>query len=117
MDRSSRPAARTTAWCEQVRDDRLTGALPSAVAALPLDRQARVFAGVNELPPQIGMLSLRKLVPLMGQTRCRPSPQPLHRGAVTAAGALEVSVAVTTDSPLLRHACAALRIDLAVTTV
>lgn len=76
-----------------------------------------MLAGVHELPPQIGLLSLRKLVPLMGQLDVGRPLNLLTAEAVTAARVLEASVMVTTESPLLRHACAALRIDLAVTTV
>jgi len=95
-------------------DQTVMGALSSTVAALPPEQQARVLAGLDELPPQIGLLSLRRLVPVMGRLEIGRTLNLLTSEAVAAARTLDAAIQVTTETPLLRHACHALAIDLTV---
>jgi hypothetical protein len=97
-----------------VADRRLTGALSSALAALPPARQTLVLAGLDELPPQIGLLSLRMLVPLMRHLDTGRQLNLLTAEALTAARMLDAGIRVSTDSRLLHDACHALGVDLQV---
>lgn len=109
----------TGAWyyrlTRAIHDPRVAGALSSAVAALPVPRQSKVFAGTEELPPQIGLISLRRSVPLMGRLDVGRRLNLLTAEAVAVGLLLEASIVVTTRSSLLENACAVLDIDLVVT--
>jgi hypothetical protein len=48
-----------------VTDGTGRGTLSRAMLALPPERQSRVLAAVEDLPTQIGVISLRRLVPVM----------------------------------------------------
>lgn len=89
------------------------GALSSAIDALPADRRERVAVALDALPQEIGLLDMRRLVPIM---RGLPGRRLnfLTAEAVAAALALGAGVRVTTDSPLLRDACRAVGVDVQV---
>ena len=97
-----------------VYDQRLTGVLSSALAALAPERQALVLAGLDELPPQIGLLSLRQLVPLMRRLDTGRQLNLLTAEALAAARMLEAGIRVTNESRLLHDACHTLGVDLQV---
>ncbi len=109
----------TGAWyyrlTRAVHDPRVAGALSSAVAALPVPRQARLFSGTEELPPQIGLISLRRSVPLMGRLDVGRRLNFLTAEAVAGALLLEASIVVTTRSNILENACATLDLNLVLT--
>jgi hypothetical protein len=81
------------------------GALSSALAGLPEDEQRRARSALEALPEEIGLLSFRRLVPVMaalpGQLNL------LTAEAVAAASVLGASLVVSTDSPLLNAAAQA----------
>jgi hypothetical protein len=89
------------------------GALSSALVALPADRQARVATALDALPQEIGLLDMRRLVPIMRRLPGRRLNF-LTAEAVAAALALNAAVRVTTDSPLLNEACRAVGVDVRV---
>lgn len=86
------------------------GALSSAIDALPTDQRAQVVVALDALPQEIGLLDLRRLVPIMRRLPGRRLNF-LTAEAVAAALALGAGVRVTTDSPLLREACRAVGVD------
>ena len=75
------------------------GALSRALAASSEDEQRRVQNALDQLPPEIGLLSLRRLVPVMaalpGQLNL------ITAEAVAAAVVLGARIVVSTASPLL----------------
>jgi len=81
------------------------GALFRAFADLDDDRRPRVILGLASLPPEIGMLSLRQLVPVMAALPVQANLLTLE--AVAAAVVLEASLAVTVESPVLSRVAAA----------
>ncbi|MGH9023297.1 MAG: hypothetical protein ACRDV9_09400, partial [Acidimicrobiia bacterium] len=97
-----------------LHDPRSSGSLSSAMAALPAERRARVLAGLDVLPPQIGLISLRHLVPVMARLPLDRRVNFLTAEAVAAARMLGARIQVTVESPVLREACQALGIDLEV---
>ncbi len=97
-----------------LHDQRLTGALSTALAALPAGRQALVLSGLDELPPQIGLLSLRALVPVMRRLDTGRHLNLLTAEALAAARMLDAGIRVSTASRLLHDACRALGVDLQV---
>jgi hypothetical protein len=78
------------------------GALSRALVASSEDEQRRVHNALDQLPPEIGLLSIRRLVPVMaalpGQLNL------LTAEAVAAAVVLGAKIAVSTPSPLLTAA-------------
>ena len=81
------------------------GVLSRQLESLGEDERQRVRLALADLPPEIGLLSLRRLVPVMsalgGQLNL------LTAEAIAAAVVLESEIAVTTESPLLVQAAAA----------
>ena len=81
------------------------GVLSRQLETLGEDERQRVRVALADLPPEIGLLSLRRLVPVMsalgGQLNL------LTAEAIAAAVVLESEIAVTTESPLLAQAAAA----------
>jgi hypothetical protein len=84
------------------------------MAALPTERRARVLAGLDVLPPQIGLTSLRHLVPVMSRLPLERRLNFLTAEAVAAARMLDAQIKVSVESPLLSEACQVLGIDLEV---
>lgn len=82
-----------------------SGVFSSYLASLPEDQRFTVRAAVDNLPDGIGVLSLRRLVPVMaalpGQLNL------LTAEAVASAVVLEPTIAVTTESDLLSRAAEA----------
>lgn len=109
----------TGAWyyrlARAAHDRTFSGALSSAIEALPPDRRRRAFASLDALPDEIGLLSMRRLVPVMRRLDVGRRLNFLTAEAVAAAVILEGSVRTTTDSPLLGDACRSLGIDHQVT--
>jgi hypothetical protein len=84
------------------------GALSRALAASSEDEQRRVRHALDQLPPEIGLLSLRRLVPVMaalpGQLNL------LTAEAVAAAVVLGARIAVSTASALLATAASSVNV-------
>lgn len=97
-----------------LHDPRRAGSLSNAMAALPPERRTRVLAGLDVLPPQIGLISPRYLVPVMARLPLERRVNFLTGEAVAAALMLGARIQVTVESPLLREACQVLGIDLEV---
>jgi hypothetical protein len=86
------------------------GALTRVFADLSEPEQARVRAALNDLPPGIGLLSLRTLVPIM---RTLPGQLNLLTAEAIAAGlVLDATIAVTTPSELLATSAAEVGVDV-----
>ncbi len=98
-------------------DRGFTGALSSAVEALAPGRRASVLAALDDLPEQIGLLGFRRLVPIMRHLDVGRRLNFLRSEAVAAALALGAGIRVTTDSPLLRQASAAVGVDHRIVTL
>jgi hypothetical protein len=88
------------------------GALSRALADLTWAQQALVLASVEDLPPGIGLLSLRDLVPVMTGLAVGRRLNLLTAEAIAAALVLEATIVVTTESALLTESCARLGIDI-----
>jgi len=81
-----------------------TGALSRALAAMSEQERRNVEATLGDLPAGIGLLSLRRLVPVM---RVLPGQLNLLTAeAVAAAVVLGAGIVVSTQSPLLSRAAA-----------
>jgi hypothetical protein len=86
--------------------------LSRALAASSEDEQRRVYNALDQLPAEIGLLSMRRLVPVMaalpGQLNL------LTAEAVAAAVVLGARLAVSTESRLLTAAASSvdIRIDV-----
>lgn len=96
-----------------VLDGRSTGALTQAFNRLPADDQGRVREGLVVLLAEIGLLSFRRVVPVMaaldsGQRRLNL----LTAEAVASAVLLEADIATTTRSSLLDDTCQRLGIQV-----
>ena len=106
----------TSSWyyrlARATHDEGFSGALSSAVEALPSDDQASVRANLDRLPPSIGLVDARRLVPVMARLHVPRRLNFLAAEAVAASVLLEGAIRVTTQAPLLASACRALAIDL-----
>lgn len=87
-----------------VLDDRSTGSLSRDFDRLPAEDQQRVREGLLSLPNEIGLLSFRRLVPIMAALDSVRRLNLLTAEAVAAAVVLDADIAVTTRSPLLDDA-------------
>jgi hypothetical protein len=87
-----------------------TGSLSGRIAILP-DDEKRVFRSkLASLPDSIGLVGPRTLVPIMAAIN---TPRRLNYLAAEALGlavAVEASIVVRSDSPLLRDACKAVHV-------
>ena len=88
-----------------VFDERSTGSLSRAFAGLADDEQERVRDGLHSLPAEIGLASLRKLVPVMAALDRGRRLNLLTAEAIAAALVLDADIVVTTRSALLDDAC------------
>jgi hypothetical protein len=79
-----------------------TGALSGRFQALDDSVRHRVLASLEDLPDQIGLLSLRVVVPVMQALAVTRPLNFLNAEALGAALLLDASIAVTVDAPLLR---------------
>lgn len=87
------------------------GSLARRFDALAPATRARTLSALDELPDEIGLLSLRDLVPVMQALRLRRPPNLLNAEALAAALLLDATLMVSTDSPLLRSGAADLDIE------
>ena len=88
-----------------------TGALSGRFQALDEPVRRGVLASLEELPDEIGLLSLRVLVPVMQALAVTRPLNFLNAEALGAALVLDATIAVNVDAPLLRSGAT----DLAVT--
>lgn len=111
----------TASWyyrlARAAHDYRFTGALSSALAALPPQRQAGVLAAIDDLPGEIGMADMRLLVPVMTRLDVGRRLNFLTAEAVALAVTLNGAICVTTTSALIADACRAMAIDLRLVAV
>ncbi len=87
-----------------------TGALSGRFQALDVSVRQRVSAALEDLPDQIGLLSLRVVVPVMQALAVTRPLNFLNAEALGAALLLDASIAVTVDAPLLRAGAADLSV-------
>ena len=78
-----------------------TGALSGRFQALDDSVRQRVMASLEDLPDQIGLLSLRVVVPVMQALAVTRPLNFLNAEALGAALLLDASIVVTVDAPLL----------------
>ena len=78
-----------------------TGALSGRFQALDISVRQRVMASLEDLPDQIGLLSLRVVVPVMQALAVTRPLNFLNAEALGAALLLDASIVVTVDAPLL----------------
>ncbi len=86
------------------------GSLSARISALPEDDQRAIRSRVADLPEAIGMIGPRTLIPVMAGLRTPRQLNFLSAEALAVALLTESSIAVRTDSPPLREACAALQV-------
>lgn len=84
----------------------VAGVLSGPFVDLPADLRLRAIAAVMELPPSIGLVSLRDLGPVMGQLRRVHNLNVLGIEALAAATHLEANVFLSAPSPQLQAALA-----------
>jgi hypothetical protein len=89
-----------------------SGVLSRLIADLPADDQVAVRGSLASLPPGIGLLSFRSLVPLMRNIPGQPNL--LTAEAVAAAMILEAPILVSTESGLLRRTASAVGVAVEV---
>lgn len=88
-----------------------TGSLSGRIASLPYDEKRVFRSKLASLPDSIGLVGPRTLVPIMAAIN---TPRRLNYLAAEALGlavAVEASIVVRADSPLLRDACRAIHVE------
>ena len=95
----------------------VAGKLSGAFASLEAQERTTAVRGLNELPGQIGLLSLRKLVPIMSLLDVGQPLNLLSAEALAACVVLGAGLVVTTDSPMLRIGADRLHVPYDVTAV
>jgi hypothetical protein len=100
-----------------ISDPSTHGVFSRAIEALPSARQARVLGAIDKLPDDIGLLSLRHLVPVIADFDAGSHLNLLAAEAVAAAYVLKARIIVTTDAPLIAKASEQLDIDYGVLTL
>lgn len=88
-----------------------SGGLSGRFQALEEPVRRRVVGALEELPDQIGLLSLRTLVPVMQALAVSRPLNFLNAEALGAALLLGATIAVTVDAPLLRTGATDLAVD------
>lgn len=88
-----------------------SGALSGRFRALDEPVRQRVVGALDELPEQIGLLSLRTVVPVMQALAVSRPLNFLNAEALGAALLLDAAIAVTVDAPLLRAGATDLVVD------
>ena len=83
-----------------------TGSLSGRFQALEDSVRRRVMASLEDLPDEIGLLSLRIVVPVMQALTVTRPLNFLNAEALGAALLLDASLVVTVDAPLLRSGAA-----------
>jgi len=87
-----------------VRTDRLEGALTRGFNDLGVPEQRLVQDHLAELPPSVGLLDYRKLVPVMTAIDVGRSLNMLAADAIATAMTIDGTILVRTDAPLVRFA-------------
>ena len=90
------------------------GRLARRVESLTADEATRFRAALDDLPAEVGLLSLRFTVPVMQALRVRRPLNMLNAEALAAAVLLDASLVVSVDSALLRSGAADLAVDYTV---
>lgn len=80
-----------------------SGSLSGAFQALSESERQRILVGLDELPEEIGLLSLRVVVPVIQALPVSGRLNFLSAEAVGAAVLLGATITVTVDTPLLRQ--------------
>jgi hypothetical protein len=93
--------------CQAVLSTRNAGRLTAPFGELTPELRERAVAAVLELPPSIGLLSLRELGPLIGAVRQRHALNLLSSEALAAAHKLQAQVVLSVSSPSLEAALSA----------
>lgn len=88
-----------------------SGSLSGRFQSLEAATRQRVVGALEELPEQIGLLSLRTLVPVMQALAVTRSLNFLNAEALGAALLLGATIAVSVDAPLLRAGATDLAVD------
>jgi len=87
-----------------------SGSLSGRISALPDEDQRAVRSRIGSLPDSIGLIGPRTLVPVMAGLRTPRRLNYLSAEALALAILTEATIAVRTNSPPLRDACAALQV-------
>ena len=87
------------------------GKLSRRLESLNAEETGRVSAALDELPAEVGLLSLRSVVPVMQALRVRRPLNMLNAEALAAAVVLDAALVVSIDSALLRSGAADLAVD------
>ncbi len=87
-----------------------TGSLSGRISALPDEDRRAVRSRIRSLPDSIGLIGPRTLVPVMAGLRTPRRLNYLSAEALALAILTEATIAVRTNSPPLRDACAALQV-------
>lgn len=95
-----------------LHDRTSTGSLSRAMDDLTTEQQAKVVASVERLPANVGLLSLRDLVPVMTALGAGRRLNLLTAEAVAAAVVIDATIMVTTESPLLTDSCTRLGVEV-----
>jgi len=91
-----------------------TGSLSGQIASLRDDEQQLFRSKIRSLPDTIGLIGPRTLVPIMAALHAPRRLNYLSAEALALALAVDASIAVRTNSPLLRDACKATGVDFRV---
>ena len=100
-----------------VHQSQVVGALSGAFASLDEQEREAAMRGLNTLPQQVGLLSLRKLVPIMSLLDVGRPLNQLSAEALATAVVLDAEIVVTTDSPALREGAARLHLSYKVMAI
>jgi hypothetical protein len=95
-----------------VHSRQMAGALSRPFGSFSADRRARVLAALDHLPPEIGLISLRDLVPVMGVLDVGRQLNLLSAEALAAAQVIGAGIRTTTDSPMLREGAAVIGVEV-----
>ena len=88
-----------------------TGQLSGLLGTLNEEEATRFRTAIDTLPAEVGLLSLRFVVPVMQALRVRRPLNMLNAEALAAAVLLDASLLVSVDSALLRSGAADLAVD------
>ncbi|HEX9970359.1 MAG TPA: hypothetical protein VGB03_09480 [Acidimicrobiales bacterium] len=99
------------------QDPAFNGKLSAALGALPTRRQALVDAALDNLPSQIGLLDIRRVMPVMRRLDAGRRLNFLTAEALAVAASIDAGIRVTTESPLLFAGAAVLDIEVRVLSV
>jgi hypothetical protein len=99
----------TTSWYYRLnralRDPRSQGHLSSMAARLPDEARAALFTVIEDLPPEIGLVHPRRLVPVMASLRLSKPVNFLAAEALGVALLTDADIRISTESPGLTLAC------------